>query len=170
MSPLSLAPFILNPSILFHSSILVHQMLLYPHHQTCCLSSSFFSQCIKQVNRTLEELDLRDNKITHFPIDWCFTNSILTTLYLDGNPIRSPPMHVCGADYDDPKTLRAFINDLRASGGERTSEVRVMLVGHGGAGKTTMKNRIVLNRPCLPTGVIFDFLFLLLDFNSFFCI
>jgi hypothetical protein len=43
----------------------------------------------------------------------------------------------------------------RASGGDRAKGIRLVLVGYGGAGKTTLKNRVLLNRSCLPTGLFF---------------
>ena len=76
-----------------------------------------------QHNRTLQSLDLRQNRITKFPLDWCVNNSSLCNLFLFGNPIRSPPKHVCDADgLGDPKALKNYISDLR-SGDEEANHV-----------------------------------------------
>ncbi len=87
-------------------------------------------------------------------MDWCFYNSSLSNLNLFGNPIRSPPKYLC----DKKDKLKLFVEDLR-KGAQRPSHIQLFIVGHGGAGKTTFKQRILLQQPCLNTGYNFIYLF-----------
>ncbi len=84
-------------------------------------------------------------------MDWCFYNSSLTVLNLFGNPIRSPPKYLCDDIFGNK--LKLFIKDLRR-GSQHPSHIQLFLVGHGGAGKTTFKQRILLQQPCLNTGIV----------------
>ncbi len=83
-------------------------------------------------------------------MDWCFHNSSLNNLRLDDNPIRSPPNYLS----DNSNKLKSFIEDLR-KGAQHPSHIQLFIVGHGGAGKTTFKQRILLQQPCLNTGIIY---------------
>ena len=116
------------------------------HHQIKDDAASLLANALKH-NTTVLSLDLRDNDITHFSMDWCFTNHTLQKLYLSGNPIRSPPKAVCYSMEDVMK----FVEDLKR-GASRLTTVKAMILGHGGAGKTTLKNRVLLDKQCLSTG------------------
>lgn len=96
----------------------------------------------RQVNRTLQSLDIHNNKITLLPLDWCFDNLVLSEIKIDA--LVLPPVK-------DGEQLMVYIRDLQR-GATRPDLVNVMLVGHGGAGKTTLKNRVLLLQNCLPTG------------------
>ncbi len=91
-------------------------------------------------------------------MDWCFYNSSLHTIILHSNPIRSPPQYLCDDIFGFE--LKSFIQDFR-KGAQHPSHIQLFIVGHGGAGKTTFKQRILLQQPCLNTGynLLFYFIF-----------
>jgi len=75
----------------------------------------------------------------------------MESLSLAREPLTFPPQHVIQRR-DDGKTVVQFFRDL-AQGAECLSRVRVMLVGHGAAGKSTIDRIVFQRRPVLSVGM-----------------
>ena len=62
-----------------------------------------------------------------------------------------------------------FVCDLKKNA-EHLSCVRVLVVGHGGAGKSTLCEKALMNRQVAPSGIFYLslFFYLFLDFFFFF--
>eukprot|EP00808_Paulinella_micropora_P028387 g51149.t1 len=105
-------------------------------------------------NESLRSLDLRDNKLLSFSFGQLFlpptifpTRIEQVKLSFQGNQLKNPPQ----SEVDTPALARAYLDKLNREGGERLSPVRVMVVGHGGVGKTTLCDRVFLDRRQLPS-------------------
>ncbi len=86
----------------------------------------------------LTTLDLRNNQIRSIPAELGkLTN--LTTLELDDNPLTNPPIEVIRQGVD---AVRQWFESLIAEGEKKLNEVKVLLVGYGGAGKTSLVRRL----------------------------
>jgi internalin A len=90
----------------------------------------------------LEELDLRDNNIEQIP-DGLRNLSALRYLDLEGNPLRIPPEVL--ARSGDPAGIVEY--STGADQDKRSlDEAKLIIVGEGSVGKTSLINRIVHNR------------------------
>lgn len=83
----------------------------------------------------LDELFLRSNQLTTLPVElW---QRSLGKLFLDKNPLVSPPMEIV------EQGREAVLAYFGQSGPTRSlSEVKIVLVGHGAAGKTSLVKRL----------------------------
>lgn len=90
----------------------------------------------------LIQLDLRDNKISELTTDylnwdleikWKFDN--LYGIFLEGNPIERPPVEIIK---QGTASITAYFKSLKGEEKKALNEVKVLLVGDGGAGKTSL--------------------------------
>ena len=51
------------------------------------------------------------------------------------------------------EAIQEYIMDFRTSGPTSLRRVRLFVLGHERAGKTTLKRRMLLKRRCFPTGI-----------------
>ena len=63
----------------------------------------------------------------------------LNDLSLEGNPIESPPPEVVTRGAEDVKN---YFRQLQDEGEDHLYEAKLLIVGEGGAGKTTLSNKI----------------------------
>ncbi|MDY6965618.1 MAG: COR domain-containing protein [Halobacteriota archaeon] len=81
----------------------------------------------------LTELDLRVNKLSALPSEITkLTN--LTTLDLRGNPLERPPLEIAEKGIEK---IRSYFQSLEGEK-EALNEVKVLFIGDGGAGKTSL--------------------------------
>ncbi|MCP4215011.1 MAG: GTP-binding protein [bacterium] len=102
--------------------------------------------------KNLTSLDLRDNKIKKLPeafidmgmridVDRHYHSGLDISLY--GNPLESPPPEIIRKGKD---AIKAYFKSLREGEILPLNEVKVLLVGDGGAGKTSLVKRLVGKR------------------------
>lgn len=100
----------------------------------------------------LETLDLTNNQLESLPKSLLNLTS-LRDLYLHGNEALGLPVEVLGATRDDSwyqrgatpsKILKYYFRVLE--GYRPLNEAKLVLVGRGGVGKTSIVNRLVFNR------------------------
>ncbi|HLP47837.1 MAG TPA: COR domain-containing protein [Candidatus Kapabacteria bacterium] len=95
-------------------------------------------------------LDLRENKITHLPaevlnlgleIKWERKEKKNETgLFLEGNPLESPPPEIV---QKGTKAVREYFKAMKGEGEmQALKEVKVLLVGDGAAGKTSLVKQL----------------------------
>jgi small GTP-binding protein len=95
-------------------------------------------------------LDLKNNKISQLSesiidmglkidVDIDITHDIPDTLFLYGNPLESPPVEIIRKGKE---AIRTYFKSLK-EGELPLNEVKVLLVGDGGAGKTSLVNRLM---------------------------
>jgi internalin A len=94
-------------------------------------------------------LDLSYNQVTHLPaealdlgleIKWkTRTSSYETGLFLAGNPLESPPPEIVQKGID---AVREYFKALEGEKQQALKEVKVLLVGDGAAGKTSLVKRL----------------------------
>ncbi|MEA3209826.1 MAG: internalin [Chthoniobacter sp.] len=110
--------------------------------------------------KALRRLNLSGNSLTSLPPE-IHQLTALTELYLHGNPALAIPDSILGPTYDDvygrdkktaarPQDILSFYFARRqgAAAGtlRRVNEIKVMLVGRGGAGKTSLR-RFFMGEP-----------------------
>lgn len=85
--------------------------------------------------QNLQYISVGNNKLTHLP-EWFFK---IPDINISNNPIVDPPIEVY------TKGLQAVLNYFkeRANGTERLYEAKLLIVGEGNAGKTTLMNLIL---------------------------
>ena len=86
----------------------------------------------------LTKLDLRGNQLSQLPAE--ITQLVnLTTLYLEKNPLKSPPPEIA------ERGVQAIFEYFKSLEAEKQplNEVKVLLVGDGGAGKTSLVKRLL---------------------------
>jgi internalin A len=105
--------------------------------------------------KQLRVLWLQNNRLRSLPpeLEKC---TALQVLYLHGNPALGLPPEVLGPAWEDvgknkapPSSARAILDyyfSRRADGGKLLNEVKLVLVGRGGVGKTSLVERLVRNR------------------------
>lgn len=95
----------------------------------------------------LERLDLRNNKISHLPreivalnmeIKWENFHTFGLNLY--GNPLESPPVEIVKKGKE---AILKYFEELDKAKYKPLNEVKLLLVGDGGAGKTSLVKRIL---------------------------
>jgi nucleoside phosphorylase/GTPase SAR1 family protein len=87
----------------------------------------------------LHTLDLLDNQLTELPESISELSS-LRILFLSHNPLVSPPWEIANRGFD---AIKDYFGQLREQGEERLYEAKLLIVGAGGAGKTTLANKLV---------------------------
>ena len=87
----------------------------------------------------LQTLWLRRNKITHLPREITKLNPVLDWQMFSENPLESPPIEIV------EKGREAAIDYFKSLEGEKQAlnEVKVLLVGDGGAGKTSLVKQLL---------------------------
>ncbi len=86
----------------------------------------------------LTKLDLRNNRINKLP-DFIGNLTNLTELDLRDNPLEKPPIEVAEQGID---AIRAYFRQLEEEGKDYIYEAKLLIVGEGGAGKTTLAKKI----------------------------
>ena len=87
----------------------------------------------------LTDLDLRNNKLTSLPKSITkLTN--LTTLYFSGNPLHTPPIEIRMGGIE---AIRKYFRQLEEEGTNYLYEAKLLILGAGGAGKTTLAHKII---------------------------
>ncbi len=101
--------------------------------------------------KNLATLDLRNNQITELPEEivelgmgiygeFKFWQDGGPGIWLSGNPIETPPMEILGKGEEAIKT---YFKDLKKGKILPLNEVKVLLVGDGGAGKTSLVKQLL---------------------------
>ncbi len=98
----------------------------------------------------LRFLDLRGNKLKALP-DWMANISNLPrleTLYIGQNPLDEPPAESLGKALTEPHTkadidaIRRYFLQLQETPPIRLYEAKLLIIGEGGAGKTTLARKL----------------------------
>ena len=97
-----------------------------------------------QKNHTIKHLDLSENHIRIRPYGFVYLN--LQSLDLTKNKsLQFPPKSIADSG---SKAVLAFFDDLR-KGNVKVSYAKLMLVGHGGAGKSTLAKALSMQPAAL---------------------
>jgi hypothetical protein len=101
--------------------------------------------------KNLTRIDLRNNKIKELPesfllelemeinVDSGSTDKNLQGIFLDGNPIETPPLEIL---IQGKEKVKSYLNSLRTGENTPINEVKVLLVGGAGTGKTSLCKRL----------------------------
>jgi internalin A len=98
--------------------------------------------------RKLEILDLSGNKLSELPLEmaglgidilWGRWQGYNKGIYVDDNPLQSPPIEVVKRGRE---AIQQWFEALEEEGKRRLNEVKVLLVGYGGAGKTSIVRKL----------------------------
>ncbi|MBD2214339.1 leucine-rich repeat domain-containing protein [Nostoc linckia FACHB-104] len=88
--------------------------------------------------QNLTTLNLSGNQITTIP-EVITRLQNLTTLHLSDNPIEQPPLEVVEKGIE---AIKDYFRQLQAEGTDYIYEAKLLIVGEGGAGKTTLAKKI----------------------------
>ncbi|MCD7937810.1 MAG: hypothetical protein LUG98_13205 [Tannerellaceae bacterium] len=104
-------------------------------------------------NRIFEFLDLRNNKLKVLP-EWIFNFKMDIEEYAEdigisigGNPFIDPPMEIIEQGHD---AIRRYFERKRREGAKTIREGKLILVGDGSAGKTSLQKRLLDPKAELP--------------------
>ncbi|MDJ0637124.1 MAG: COR domain-containing protein, partial [Xenococcaceae cyanobacterium MO_188.B29] len=86
----------------------------------------------------LTRLDLGYNQLNTLP-ESITKLSNLTTLYLSGNPLEKPPLEIANKGIE---AIKEYFRQLQEEGIDYIYEAKLLIVGEGGAGKTTLAKKI----------------------------
>jgi small GTP-binding protein len=87
----------------------------------------------------LQSLDLRNNRISKIP-DSITRLQKLTYLELVENPITEPPLEIVEEGIE---AIRQYFKQIETEGIDYLYEAKLLIVGEGGAGKTSLANKII---------------------------
>jgi len=87
-----------------------------------------------EMNHTITEVDLSNNDIIVLPQTFAFLTHLKKLKLFGNSNLRSPPPHVAS----NQAALFAYFADIRA-GSVKLKRLQLVLLGNGGAGKTTLK-------------------------------
>ncbi|RQH30292.1 GTPase [Okeania hirsuta] len=90
----------------------------------------------KLTNLTI--LDLSRNQLTTLP-DSITKLTNLTTLYLSRNPLETPPIEITEKGIE---AIREYLQQIKEEGTDYLYEAKLLIIGEGSAGKTTLANKI----------------------------
>ncbi len=96
-------------------------------------------EAVCQLKR-LTTLDLSDNQIKALPENLA-TLENLTSLQVEQNPLQSPPVKVCQQGLS---SIMTYLQEIR---NRKACHQKVVLLGSSGAGKTSLANTLVQNKP-----------------------
>lgn len=122
--------------------------------QTLVLSDNQLTELPESINRITElnRLYLDGNQLTGLPESLRNLNS-LERLYLHGNNVLDLPVEVLGVRWQEPEKGAANPADIldyyfRVRGGGRRplNEAKLILLGRGAVGKTSLVNRLIHNK------------------------
>ena len=86
----------------------------------------------------LTRLYLKGNQLTTVPKSiYKLTN--LTRLYLRGNPLETPPIEIAEKGIE---AIREYFQQIEQEGTDYLYEAKLLIIGEGGAGKTSLANKI----------------------------
>ena len=110
--------------------------------------------------KQLQLLCLESNRLTTLPNSLGRCES-LKGLFLQGNEALGIPPEVLGPSYDetfqdgegaaDPRAILEWYFQSRAEPTRRLNEAKMLLVGQGGVGKTSLVHYLIHNKPCNPS-------------------
>ncbi len=86
----------------------------------------------------LAELDLSNNQLKNLP-ESIIQSSNLIELYLRGNPLTNPPIEVANQGI---QAIKDYFQQGEKQGVDYLYEAKLLIVGEGGAGKTTLAKKI----------------------------
>jgi internalin A len=86
----------------------------------------------------LKKLDLHDNRLKE--ISWKILQLAgLESIRLSGNPLEVPPPEVLQKGWEG---VRGYFRQLKAEGEDHLYEAKLLIVGEGGAGKTSLSKKL----------------------------
>lgn len=88
--------------------------------------------------QNLTSLDLRDNQLTAVPESITDIEGLFS-LHLESNPLVNPPPAVADKGIE---AIRAYFQQLKKEGQDYLYEAKLLIVGEGGAGKTSLARKI----------------------------
>ena len=86
----------------------------------------------------LTTVNLRNNQLTRLP-ETIHRLQQLTTLDLEANPIEKPPPEILAKG---TKAIKDYFRQLETEGRDYLYEAKLLIIGEGGAGKTTLAKKI----------------------------
>ncbi|MBD2177554.1 leucine-rich repeat domain-containing protein, partial [Pseudanabaena sp. FACHB-1998] len=109
--------------------------------QSLYLSNTRLSEIPDSITRltNLQSLYLSYNSLSEIP-DSITRLPKLTRLALDENPITKPPLEVVKEGIE---AIRQYFKQIETEGIDYLYEAKLLIVGEGGAGKTTLANKII---------------------------
>ncbi len=88
----------------------------------------------------LQKLQISDNKIKELK-DWAVKIPSLIALYSKGNPIENIPTEIFNKNSNVLEAIRDYFKSLK-KGKKRLFEAKLLVVGEGGVGKTSLKYKL----------------------------
>ncbi|MGH2412676.1 MAG: COR domain-containing protein, partial [Microcystaceae cyanobacterium] len=88
--------------------------------------------------KNLTGLDLRNNQISTIP-ESIIRLKNLTRLDLSGNPIETPPLEIVEKGIE---AIKEYFRQIEREGVDYLYEAKLLVIGEGGAGKTTLAKKI----------------------------
>ncbi|NEO55669.1 MAG: hypothetical protein F6K54_22930 [Okeania sp. SIO3B5] len=82
----------------------------------------------------LTELNFNDNQLTEIPESTTKLTK-LTKLNLSNNPLKTPPIEIAEKGIEE---IREYIRQEKEEGTDYLYEAKLLILGEGGAGKTTL--------------------------------
>ncbi|MDD2863522.1 MAG: COR domain-containing protein [Methylococcales bacterium] len=102
--------------------------------------------CVLKEIKHLQRIELQNNLITELP-EWILDFGLEIKKYtfdggicIDGNPLQTPPLEIIK---QGNAAIRAYFEQLKKEGVDYIYEAKLILVGEGGAGKTSLANKII---------------------------
>jgi internalin A len=92
--------------------------------------------------QNLTSLYLAGNQLSKLPSDIAELKN-LATLSLVQNPLEDPPIEIAEQGID---AIRKYFEDKKAQGTKKLNQVKVILVGEGGSGKTSLVKQLLKKR------------------------
>lgn len=92
--------------------------------------------------KKLEQLKISDNKIKELK-NWAVNIPSLIALHSGGNPIKNIPSEIFDKNANALKSIRSYFKSLETgTGPTRLFEAKLLIVGEGGVGKTSLKYKL----------------------------